>query len=146
MARFIVSACLAGQHCRYDGTDYACPEVVRLVKQGLALPACPEILGGLSVPRPPCERRGERVLGKDGTDVSEAFAEGARQALHLALEHGCTEAILKARSPSCGCGRIYDGTFSGQLTEGDGVWAHALRQAGFTLHTEESLPPETQRG
>ncbi len=141
MVRFVVSACLAGQACRYDGGSTPCPEVIRLVERGYALPLCPEVLSGLPVPRRPCELRDGRVVCPDGTDVSAAFAAGARHALDMARAHGCTAAILKSRSPSCGFDRIYDGTFSGRLAQGDGVWAEALRQAGFTLYNEEHLPP-----
>lgn len=135
MVRFVVSACLAGQQCRYDGGSTPCPEVIRLVQQGRALPLCPEVLSGLSTPRPPCELRHGRVFCADGTDVSAAFAAGARQALETARAHGCAAAILKSRSP------VYDGTFSGRLTPGDGIWAEVLRQAGFALYSEEHLPP-----
>lgn len=151
--RYVVSGCLAGCACRYDGGSNPCPQVVRLVAAGLAVPLCPESLSGLPVPRPPCEqcatgpeRDDIRVLSRDGQDLTAAFARGAERALRAALAVGCREAILKSRSPSCGVGQVYDGTFSRSLRPGDGLWARLLRQAGFTLWTEEDLPPETGHG
>lgn len=146
--RYVVSGCLAGLSCRYDGGSNPCPEVVKLVEAGLAVPVCPESLSGLPVPRPPCEQVQEapgedriRVLSRDGADVTAAFELGARRALDAALATGCRAAILKARSPSCGVGAVYDGTFSHRLRPGDGLWARLLREAGFSLRTEDDLPP-----
>ena len=138
---YVVSACLAGLACRYDGGSNACGVVVALVRAGLAVPACPETLGGLPVPREPCEQRAGRVVGRDGVDRTEAFLRGSRKALAVALAHGCRAAILKSRSPSCGCGRIYDGTFTRTLIPGMGTWARLLQEAGLELYTEENLPP-----
>ncbi len=148
--RYVVSGCLAGIACRYDGGSNPCPQVMRLVAAGLAVPLCPESLSGLPVPRPPCEHcapgRGEhdaiRVLSRDGRDLTAAFLRGAERAFRAASAVGCREAILKSRSPSCGVGQVYDGTFSRSLRPGDGLWARLLREAGFTLWTEEHLPPE----
>ena len=146
--RYVVSGCLAGLCCRYDGGSNPCPQVVRLVKAGLAVPVCPESLSGLPVPRPPCEQVREapgdriRVLSRSGEDVTAAFELGARRALEAALVVGCRAAILKARSPSCGVGAVYDGTFSHTLRLGDGLWARLLREAGFSLWTEDELPPD----
>ncbi len=138
---YVVSACLAGVACRFDGEANPREGVIELVRQGLALPVCPEQLGGLPTPRPPCELRDGRVLCReaDGTlsDATGAFAKGAEEGVRLALLAGCTEAILKARSPSCGCGRIYDGTFSRTLVDGDGLFAAALRKAGITVRCDE---------
>lgn len=149
--RYVVSGCLAGLCCRYDGGSNPCPEVVELVEAGLAVPVCPESLSGLPVPRPPCEQslRGPqdeiRVISRDGADVTAAFELGAERALRAALATGCREAILKARSPSCGVGEVYDGSFSHTLRAGDGLWARRLREAGFRLRTEDDLPPEAAR-
>lgn len=143
-ARYIVSACLAGIACRYDGCANACPKVQTLVEAGRAIPACPEFLGGLATPRPPCEIIEDKVVTNDGQDVTRHFLLGAQAATEFALQQGCTAAILKSRSPSCGYGQIYDGTFSGVLVEGDGIWAKQLRHAGIALFNEESLPPEDQ--
>ena len=114
----------------------------RLVEDGLAVTACPESLSGLPVPRPPCEQRDGRVVMRTGEDVTEAFERGAERAMRIVREHGCTAAILKARSPSCGFGEIYDGSFSGATCKGEGVWARRLRAAGLTLYSEDALPPE----
>lgn len=147
--RYVVSGCLAGLCCRYDGGTNPCPQVVALVEAGLAMPVCPESLSGLPVPRPPCEqvlcgpdKKELRVLSRDGADVTAAFELGAGRALAAALASGAREAILKARSPSCGVGEVYDGSFSHTLRSGDGLWAERLRKAGFRLWTEDDLPPE----
>ena len=140
MARqYVVSACLAGEPCRYDGGCSPCPAVQRLIRAGQALPVCPETLGGLPTPRGPSEIRGGRVVAKDGTDVTDAFTRGAEEALRLAQENGCTAAILKARSPSCGSGEIYDGTFTGTRVPGEGVFARMAREAGLEIWNEETF-------
>ena len=136
----MVSACLAGLHCRYDGRSNHKPEVAELVASGLAVPVCPEELGGLPTPRAPSERLGDRVVSCEGRDVTAEFTAGAEAALYIAEEYGCSAAILKARSPSCGCGRIYDGTFSRTLVEGSGFFAELLLKKGFEVFTEETWP------
>ena len=136
----MVSACLAGLHCRYDGRSNHMPEVAELVASGLAVPVCPEELGGLPTPRDPSERIGDRVMSCEGRDVTAEFAAGAEAALYIAEEYGCSAAILKARSPSCGCGRIYDGTFTRTLVEGSGLFAELLLKKGFEVFTEETWP------
>lgn len=138
-APIIVSACLAGLATRYDGTAFAHPKVLELVRQGRALPVCPEQLGGLPTPRAGREVVNGRVVTKDGQDSTEAFEHGARQALELARLAGCNKAILKARSPSCGSGKIYDGTFSGRLIPGNGVFAALLKADGFEVVSEEDI-------
>ncbi len=140
MLKYVVSACLTGQHCRYDGGTTPCSYVYELVKNGQALPLCPEQLGGLPTPRTPCEKQGYRVYDAHGEDKTKAFMDGAQRALHLAQAHGCTAAILKSRSPSCGRDTIYDGSFSKKLISGQGIWASLLQEAGFILFTEEDLP------
>jgi len=139
-APIIVSACLAGLATRYDGKDGAHPEVLKLIARGLAIPVCPEQLGGLPTPRAGREIVGDRVVTKDGEDSTGAFTHGAEQALKLARLAGCTKAILKARSPSCGSGKVYDGTFSGVLVPGDGVFAAMLKAEGIQVISEEDLP------
>jgi len=143
----LVSACLLGLSCRYDGGSCPVPALQRLAALGQAIPICPEVAGGLPIPRPPAEIQGGdggnvldgrgRVVSEDGTDVSSAFFAGARAALDLARRCGVTRAVLKARSPSCGVGLIYDGTFSGRLASGDGVTAALLRREGIAVVTEE---------
>lgn len=140
--RYVVSGCLAGLSCRYDGGSKPCEAVRRLVEEGRAVTACPESLSGLPVPRPPCEQRDGRVIMRTGEDVTAAFEKGAERAMRIVREHGCTAAILKARSPSCGFGEIYDGSFTGATCKGEGIWALRLREAGLALYSEETLPPE----
>lgn len=135
----IVSACLAGIKCRWDGQARPCPAVLELVKKGQAIPVCPEQLGGLTTPRPPAEQRGNRVVTKDGKDVTFEFNKGAQEVLRLAKELNCQEAILKSKSPSCGCGLVYDGTFSKNLIESDGVLVKLLKNNDITILTEKDL-------
>ncbi len=135
----IVSACLAGIECNYKGKAKPCQEVIELVKEGRAIPVCPEQLGGLKTPRPASEIKNGGVVTKEGTDVTLQFEKGAKEALKIALLANCKEAILKARSPSCGSGRIYDGTFSGKLINGDGIFASKLRKNKIKVFTEEEL-------
>ncbi|MBT8420180.1 MAG: DUF523 domain-containing protein [Gammaproteobacteria bacterium] len=135
----IISACLAGVKCRYDGEAMPCQKVIEWVRQGKAIPVCPEQLGGLTTPRPPAEKQDDKVFTKDGKDITRQFENGAREALRIARLAGCEEAVLKARSPSCGFGEIYDGTFSGRLIAGDGVFAGLLRKNGISVVTEEEI-------
>lgn len=143
----LVSACLLGLPCRYDGGSCPVTTLRHLAAQGHAIPICPEVAGGLPIPRPPAEMCGGGggdvldgrawVVREDGTDVSDAFIAGARAALDLARRCGITRAVLKANSPSCGVGLVYDGTFGGRLTGGDGVTAALLRREGIAVNTEE---------
>ena len=133
----IVSACLAGFPCRYDGKKAINTAVQQLVKEGKAIPVCPEQLGGLPTPRLPAEMKAGKVINSDGNDVTEAFEKGAAVVVEIAKQYGCTDALLKARSPSCGKGRIYDGSFSGILIEGNGKTADLLMRNGITVTTEE---------
>lgn len=103
------------------------------------VPVCPEILGGLPTPRTPSEWQGERVVSKTGADVTAAYQKGAEEALRLARLFGCRKALLKERSPSCGRGQIYDGSFSGRLIPGDGVTARLLEQEGIAVFGESQL-------
>ena len=129
----IVSACLAGFPCRYDGKARPCAEAMELVREGKAIPVCPEQLGGLSTPRPPCEIRAGRVIDRNGADRTEDYRRGAEAVLSLARAYGATEAMLQKRSPSCGSGWIYDGTFSNRLVVGDGVTARLLAENGIQV-------------
>ena len=138
----LVSACLLGLRCRYNAEPVANERVLALAKTHTLIPVCPEQLGGLSTPRPPAERLGERVVSNDGTDVTSAFVRGAEETLLLARTLGCKTAILKARSPSCGHGRIYDGSFSGTLIPGSGVTAELLAKNGIRVFTEDELPDQ----
>ena len=131
--RILVSMCLLGVPCRYDGKSRPDAAVTALSGAHELVPVCPEQLGGLPTPRTPAERRGARVVTRDGRDVTQAYRDGAQRALDLARTLGCEAAVLKERSPSCGCGRIYDGTFSGALTDGDGVTAELLAREGIRV-------------
>lgn len=135
----IVSACLVGVPCRWNATAKEHDAIRVLVNEGKAIPVCPEQLGGLSTPRIPAEQVGDRVITQEGVDITDAYMRGALEALQVARLHGCTEAILKARSPACGCGQIYDGTFSQTLTEGDGVFTRLLKMHDIRVITEEDI-------
>ncbi len=138
--RIIVSACLVGVACRYDGKSKPASAVLGLMREGKLIPVCPEQLGGLPTPRTPAERQGDRVVTRDGRDVSEQFRRGAEEVVNIARMANCRKAILKARSPSCGKGKIYDGTFTGRLVERDGVCAELCRQSGIDVSTEDQIP------
>ncbi len=135
----IVSACLAGVRCRYNGEGYRIEKIAQLISQGKALPVCPEQLGGLPTPRPAAEIREGRVVTKQGDDMTEFFHKGAQEVLRLAEMAVCKQAILKARSPSCGYGHIYDGSFSKTLVCGNGILAEMLSQKGIRIFTEETF-------
>lgn len=135
----LISACLLGCACRYDGKSKPHPLAQELARQGLAVPVCPEQLGGLPTPRAPSERQEERVVSSQGADVTVQYRRGAEEALRLAELYGCTTAVLKERSPSCGSGAIYDGTFTGTVTEGWGTAAALLRRHGVRVLGESQL-------
>ena len=137
METILVSKCLAGFNCRYDGGNNLVPEIRQLLEDGLAVTACPEQLGGLPTPRIPSERIGGRVVNREGADVTAEFAAGAEAALRIARENGCRTAILKSRSPSCGKGCIYNGQFTGELVPGNGVTTDLLLHHGIEVLTEE---------
>lgn len=129
----LVSACLMGFRCRYDGGTQrlACLDALR--ERHVLIPVCPEVMGGLPTPREPSEIRDGRVVSRDGRDVTEAFRRGAWEAEKIARTCGCGCALLKERSPSCGLGKVYDGTFSGTLTDGDGLCARLLADCGLRV-------------
>ena len=135
MEKLLISACLVGENCKYNGGNNALPpETLAALRSRFELvPVCPEQLGGLPTPRVPSERRGERVVNREGADVTEAFRRGAEQAVRIAEQTGCRRALLKSNSPSCGSGSIYDGSFSGRLTAGDGVAAALLKHSGIEV-------------
>ena len=140
---YIVSSCLLGQNCKYNGGNNRCQEVVDFCAQKKYISVCPESAGKLPCPRPAAERVGDRIVNNQGEDVTEAFHKGAKLSLGtcttLAGLSGAEleGAILKANSPSCGCGKIYDGTFSGTLTEGNGVFTELLLAEGIPVITEK---------
>lgn len=135
----LVSACLLGVGCRYDGQSRPSPAVLSLLSRHTLIPVCPEVLGGLPTPRPPAEQQGDRVVNRLGQDVTDAYRRGAEQTLLLARLYDAKVAILKAKSPSCGKGLIYDGSFSGHLVSGDGISAALLRASGLRVLSEQEL-------
>lgn len=140
--RILCSACLLGARCRYDGQGKPTQRVIELLKNHEMIPVCPEQLGGLPTPRPPCEMQGDGcILSRPGDDKTAEFARGAEEALMLLRLTGCEAALLKARSPSCGKGMIYDGSFSGTLKPGNGVFAQKLVNEGIPVYTEEDEWP-----
>ena len=137
--RILISACLLGARCRYDGASKPQPWIAALAERHTLVPVCPEQLGGLPTPRPPAERRGDRVVTQEGGDVTVQYRRGAEEALALCRLLGCEAALLKERSPSCGRGEIYDGTFSGALAPGDGITAELLVARGVAVYGESRL-------
>ena len=143
--KILVSACLLGVNCRYDGGNSRDENAINRLKTDELIPVCPEEAGGLSTPRPPVEIVGgdgndvldgkAKVMTVDGEDKTEEFLKGARHALELAQSQGATCVILKAKSPSCGCGTIYDGSFSRTLISGDGVTTALLKRHGIEVIT-----------
>ncbi len=165
---YIVSACLAGVQCRYDGKGYVDTTIMEIVNKGEAILVCPEVLAGLPTPRPRCERRVNeankqtnnkreifdtqinkeegaiednqiQIICEDGRDLSKEFFQGAQKVLEIAKAANITMAILKSKSPSCGKGFLYDGSFTGTLTKGNGVTAELLLQNGIKVITEDEL-------
>lgn len=135
----LVSACLLGVECRYDGRGVLMSQAEELLSRHHLIPVCPEIMGGLATPRTPAERVGAEVITRDGEDVTAAYEKGAWEVLKLAQLYGCQAAILKERSPSCGSGQVYDGTFTGTLTKGDGVCAACLKEHGIRVYGESQV-------
>ena len=139
--RVLVSACLLGTNCRYNGIpkeDAAVKDF--LSKEDITLiPVCPEQLGGLPTPRTPSERKGMTVVSSEGENRTDAFNRGAEETLRIAKLYGCEAAILKERSPSCGNKEIYDGSFTGTVIPGEGVTAELLRKNGVRVFGENEL-------
>jgi uncharacterized protein YbbK (DUF523 family) len=135
----LCSACLLGIRCRYDGKSKPYENVIELSKKEVLIPVCPEQLGGLPTPREAAEIKGDKVYTKSGKDITEYFVRGAEQVLYLARLYNIEEVILKQRSPSCDCGQIYDGTFSGKVIEGNGITTALLKRKGIKVITEEDL-------
>ncbi len=132
-----VSKCLLGYPCRYDGKSVPCADVIALMEKYELIPLCPEELGGLPTPRIPAEMVGDRVIRRDGVDVTAEYKLGAKIALTYALEKGCSMAILKSKSPSCGKGTVYDGSFTKTLTHGDGITVRLFESKGIQVINEK---------
>lgn len=139
----LVSACLLGRRCKYDG-GHNCSDAVLAYLEGKDyLPICPETMGGLTAPRPPAEIQPDgSVIDRDGRDVTAQFQAGAQAVLELAQTHAPDLVICKANSPSCGCGQVYDGSFTGRRVPGNGIAAQTLLDAGYSVCTEAELPTE----
>jgi len=136
---YIVSACLCGEKCRYDGKTSLSEKVKKLVDEGKAIMVCPEVEGGLYTPRLPCEIRKNKVINTKNEDKTEYFLIGAEKTLYLAKKYHVKKAILKEKSPSCGSNFIYDGTFSSNLIKGQGITAKLLRANGIEVMSDEEF-------
>lgn len=139
MKKLLVSSCLLGVSCRYDGRSVPNESAKQLKENFDIVPFCPEIYGGLPTPRTPSERIGTRVMAKDGRDVTDNYNKGAEEGLFLCRELGIEIALLKEKSPACGSIKIYDGTFTGTLTFGEGVLAELLRKNGIKVYGESQI-------
>ena len=139
MKKLLISSCLLGVSCRYDGRSVPNDNAKNLNKDFSLVPFCPEIYGGLSTPRVPSERVGERVMSKVGVDVTDNYNRGAEEGLKLCRELGIEIALLKEKSPACGSSGIYDGTFTGTLIDGEGVLAELLRKNGIKVYGESQI-------
>ena len=142
MEKLLISACLLGSPSRYDGKSVIKindAQIAALNESFQLIPFCPEIYGGLPTPRVPSESVDGRIITRDGRDVTENYLRGAREALRLCRMLGIRVALLKERSPSCGAGKIYDGSFSGTLTDGDGVTAKMLMDNGIAVYRESEI-------
>ena len=141
MPKILVSACLYGKCTKYDGGNNLLkhPLFLKWKNMGELIPVCPEVMGGLSTPRPCSEIRGDRVVNSEGADVTENFLEGARKSLEIAKENNVVFAILKEGSPSCGCKKICDGTFTGNKISGMGITARLLTESGIVVFDENDM-------
>ena len=144
MKKLLISSCLLGVPCRYDGKSKPIPLPKELTDNFALIPVCPEVMGGLPTPRPPAEIVSRsagaiKVVNSEGVDVTENYNAGAKKALEIAKANGCAYAILKEKSPSCSGGQVYDGTFSRTLTDGDGVTAALLKENGIKVFGESEI-------
>ena len=138
MENIIVSACLLGVSCRYDGNSKPNEKIIDLKEKYNLIPICPEIMGGLPTPRMPAEIKDGRGKTENGIDVTEEYKKGADEAIKLAKLFGCKKAILKENSPSCGCGKIYNGEFTRTLKDGNGITAELFMKNGIDVFGENS--------
>lgn len=139
MEKVLISACLIGDNCKYDGGNNLNPQVEALLEKYELIPFCPEQEGGLDTPRNPSEQKGDLVFMDNGKDVTYEFNKGAKKALMLCLFLNIKMAILKERSPSCGTHQIYDGSFSGAKIDGMGVTAKLLKENGIKVYSEDEI-------
>ena len=131
--KILVSACLAGVNCKYDGGNNENKKIIELIKNKDVILICPEQLGGLKTPRIPAEIQKTKVINKDNIDVTKEYKKGAEEVLNLAKKFNIKKAILKSKSPSCGKGKIYDGTFSNNLIDGNGITTELLEKNGIKV-------------
>lgn len=139
MENLLISACLLGVSCRYDGKSKPLPEAEKLMEKYNLIPVCAEIMGGLSTPRDPAEIIGEKVITKNGKDVTEEYIRGAKEVLRLGKMFGCKKALLKERSPSCGTGTIHNGKFDGGMVPGFGKTAELLLENKIEVFGESKI-------
>lgn len=139
MEKILISACLIGDNCKYSGDNNLNPNIDKLLEKYELIPFCPEVEGGLPIPRNPSEQKGDKVYMDNGKDVTYEFDKGAKKALMLCLFLKINKAILKERSPSCGTHQIYDGTFSGNKINGMGVTAKLLKENGIDVYSENEI-------
>lgn len=137
--KILISHCFLGENCKYNGGNNYNAELLNVLKNHELIPVCPETFGGLSSPRLPAEIVGGKVLFSDGSDVTQAFVNGAKKALEIAKAQGAKVAVLKANSPSCGSGIIYDGTFTGKKVRGYGVAAKLFMENGIKVYSEQDI-------
>ena len=136
--KIIVSACLLGDNVKYNGENNYCEDLANFLKNYEVIRVCPEVMGGLTIPRSPSEKKGERVINSENIDVTKEFEIGASKTLEIALKNNVKIAILKKNSPSCGCGKIYDGTFTHTITNGDGITTTLLKKHGIITLNEDN--------
>lgn len=137
--KIVVSACLLGENCKYNGGNNYSEKVAKFVEGRDVIPVCPEKLAGLGIPRTPIEIRGDSVISRDGEDVTDRLIQAVKAILSQLEEEDIQCAILKSRSPTCGVHQVYDGTFTGTLTDGSGILAAALKMCGYTVIDAEDL-------
>lgn len=139
MEKILISACLVGEKTRYDGKSNYNPLVKELLKYYELVPVCPEVLGGLSIPRIPSERKGDNVFNNEGKDVTNYFNKGSKEVLNIVKYLKIKRAILKENSPSCGVHSIYDGYFRHKFIHGSGVLTDNLKALGIICYNEDEI-------
>lgn len=139
MINILVSACLLGENCKWNGRNNARDHIIKLKEKYNLIPFCSEVLGGLPTPRIPSEIRGNKVINQIELDVTKYFTRGAQRALEIAINNHCKYAILKSRSPSCGVNKVYDGTFSKTVIEGQGITTKLLKKNKIQVFSDEEV-------
>ncbi len=138
--KILVSACLLGENCKYNGGNNHCPEVLQFVKGHEVIPVCPEMEAGMGCPRIPIEIRDGELIDRNGKSVDASMRNTIDRLMQGIASQDISCAVLKSRSPTCGVRQVYDGTFSGTLVSGSGLFAQALKDAGYTVYDSEELP------